>query len=218
MTTNNEADEELGRLLKKRVIESSTVEELLDALQERGRIVEVATRSGPEESWFYGSDGAQRCLSCRFFALTSNYKSGGGTCRIRAPGANGFPEVRAAHWCGEFKARLATQPRYNEPPIDAPVDVTPHLLKALDDLRQKIDQYMRSAKEYGLHRVQWGVRDAEIMLSLIDRAQKCGLSPERAAALQAALENGADRELPCITQAVFDTLKGDDESLLDETQ
>lgn len=176
MTDKNPKEKLAGDLFST-VLRNIETNDLLEALTARGVVVEIATKHGPEESWWYGSDGVGRCLSCRFFVLSSTYKSGRGECRIRSTGG-AFPARRAGEWCGEHKARLPTQADYHQPPVEGKIDNVPHLVWALDQVRQYMVKFLAADAE-SKRKATFNAPTATRILELIDLAGRLGMTPER---------------------------------------
>jgi hypothetical protein len=190
------------------LLKNLSKDDLLTELNKRGEVVEVAT-GGPSSWDFAGSAAIGRCLSCRFFTMRDSYKSGSGNCQIRAPGATGFPAVRAGAWCGEWQERLATQPRYHEPPIETVANhtVVPFILAAFDGIEKLAKHRLsQSTNRHG------GARDtlredAERITSLCKAARRCGLYPHALEEFTAAL----DEPMPFEVAATMKKLGARDE-------
>ena len=188
--------------IQESILKGVDTEALKEALAARGEIVEIATKHGPDESWFYGSDGLGRCLSCKFFALSSSYKSGRGTCRIRSVPNDDFPKRAAGNWCGEHQPRLATQGRFHEPPVEGEQSPTPSLLLALDNARQHMLAFVEASEKSG--RAEYPIRSAKNLLRLIDRAQRLGFNSDED---RAAFEEALGEPLPsCLGQAILEEI------------
>ncbi len=178
---------ELDRL-QSATVKSLSTEQIVDELAERGRIVDIAAKGGPEDGWFATTHGAQRCLSCRFFALSSRYKSGRGHCRIRAPQTEGFPPVHSSDWCGEWLVRFASQKTFSEPPVTPDrVSFVPNILLALDQLRTLAEKRMAGSTYYSDGRSTIAADGAKIM-SLIDKIETFGLGDMTLEELQEAFD------------------------------